>query len=123
MFLALLALSELFGDVAPGSALDALRPASFTPALGELFVRQRVLQAGPSIPLEQLSTGGARRLFPGRGGLERYIRLDDAEVPSLLRLRARRAVSLGRRLVREVPGPRSLREDVRLSRWIVSLGD
>ena len=40
--------------VAPPEAVDAVRPAAFTPDRGAAFVRQRVLTEGRSLPLEAL---------------------------------------------------------------------
>jgi hypothetical protein len=122
LFLALDAADVLFGGVAPPEVLDAVRPASYTPELGELFLRERVLAARPSIPLEQLSRGVLRRVFPGRKALERYIHLGEP-TPSLPRLYARRFRALARRAVREAPLPARLARDVRLTRWMVSLRD
>jgi hypothetical protein len=122
LFLALESCRELFGDVAPPAIVDGLRPASFTPELGAAFVRQRVLSHGPSLPLEQLQQSGGRRVFPGRGALEVYVRVDEP-TPSLTRLRLRRWAALGRRLVAELPGPRAFASDARLSRWITTLED
>jgi hypothetical protein len=120
LFLALLAADLLVGDVAPADIVGRLRPASFSEALGEQFVRQRVLAAGAALPLEQLS-GGLRRVFPGRGALERYVRIDESGTPSVIRLRARRAAALARRLRHDVPAPRRLAADLRLSRWLLTL--
>jgi hypothetical protein len=120
LFLALLAADALAGEVAPPAVLDELRPPSFAPELGEGFVRQRVLAAQASLPLEQLS-GGLRRLFPGRAALERYVRIDEGVPPSVVRLRVRRYRALARRLRHELPAPRRLVADVRLSRWLLTL--
>jgi peptidoglycan/xylan/chitin deacetylase (PgdA/CDA1 family) len=122
LYLALASARWLFGDLAPPAVVDDLEPGSFTPALGEAFVRQRVLSARHSIELEQLAVHGTRRVFPGRGALERYVRRDEP-MPSLTRLRARRYVALTRRLVTEMPRPGALGRDARLSRWILTLQD
>lgn len=122
LFLALEACRQLFGDLAPPALVEALHPASYTPELGAAFVRQRVLSSGPSLPLEQLQKSGGRRVFPGRGALEVYVRVDEP-TPSLTRLRLRRWSALGRRVVAELPGPRAFARDARLSRWISTLQD
>lgn len=121
LFLALHATDALAGAVAPAEVVDELRPAGFTEELGEQFVRQRVLVAEPALPLEQLRHGGLRRIFPGRGALERYVRPEDGATPSVARLHARRVRALTRRLVHEAPAPHRLAEDVRLTRWLVGL--
>jgi hypothetical protein len=97
-----------------------LRPVGFSEDLGDQFLVQRVLSRGPALPLEQLS-GGVRRVFGGRTALERYVGVDEATPPSAWRLRARRAAAIGRRLRHETPSPRRFAEDVRLTRWLVSL--
>jgi hypothetical protein len=122
LFLALDSADVLFGRVAPPEVLDAVRPPSYTPELGELFLRERVLATRPSLPLEQLSRGVFRRVFPGRRALERYIHLGEP-TPSLPRLYGRRFTALSKRLVREAPLPGRLARDVRLSRWMVTLRD
>jgi hypothetical protein len=122
LYLALATARWLFGDLAPADLVDDLQPESFTPALGEAFVRQRVLSDRPSIELEQLALHGTRRLFPGRGALERYVGRDEP-MPSLARLHARRYAALTRRLVTELPRPLALGRDARLSRWILTLQD
>lgn len=120
LFLALDTAARLAGDVAPADVTRALAPRSYTPARGERFVRQRVLRSGPALPLEQL-TQGRERLVARDETLERYVRPGDAAVPSRIRLRARRWRALSVRIAREAPGPRALVEDIRLSRWMVSL--
>lgn len=119
VFLAVLAADLLVGGVAPPATLDALRPASYTPALGAAFVRDRVLRAAPALPLEQLA-GGRRRLF-GAHTLEVYVRPDEVEPPSRMRLRARRLASIAGRAARLAARPRALVDDVRLSRWTLRL--
>ena len=119
LFLALNAAAMLGEDLAPPDLVASLAPDTYTAARGEQFLRQRVLQPGPALPLEQLS-GGRRRLFPGTGALEHYVRPSDATVPSKARLRARRAAWLSRRLVHELR-PASLVRDIRLSRWMLTL--
>ncbi|HEX6389481.1 MAG TPA: hypothetical protein VFZ89_08540, partial [Solirubrobacteraceae bacterium] len=86
---------------------------------GVRFVRQRVLRGGPALPLEQLAAGH-RRLLAKTESLERYLDPDE-KIPSLTRLRARRWRALSRRLAREAPTPAELLEDIRLSRWMLSL--
>jgi hypothetical protein len=120
LFLALNSAAQLFGDVAPPAVTQSLAPQSYTPALGMRFVRQRVLRARPALPLEQLSEGPVR--LTGRlEALERYVDPDEDVVPSLTRLRARRWRALAMRLVRETPKPQELVDDIRLSRWMLSL--
>ncbi len=120
LFLALNTAALLVAGVAPPDVLAELAPRSYTPKRGELFVRQRVLPIGRSLPLDHVA-GGPRRILVGRNGLEAYLSPDDVEVPSLARLHARRTRALARRLVREAAHPRDLARDIRLSRWIVSL--
>jgi hypothetical protein len=104
----------------PDELVASLRPASFTPELGIAFVRRRVLAEGPMLPIDQVQVGGLRRLFPGRGALERYVRYDEP-TPSITRLRARRWAALTRRLATQLPRPLELARDVRLSRWMTTL--
>ncbi len=120
LFLALYSVEVLFGGVVPAELVTALRPASFTPELGTAFLRRRVLAEGPMLPIDQVQVGGLRRLFPGRGALERYVRFDEA-TPSVTRLRARRWVALARRVATQLPRPLELARDVRLSRWMTTL--
>jgi hypothetical protein len=120
LFLALYSAQVLFGDVVPDELVASLRPGSFTPELGTAFVRRRVLAEGPMLPIDQVQVGGLRRLFPGRGALERYVRFDEP-TPSVARLRARRWVALARRLATQLPRPLELARDVRLSRWMTTL--
>jgi hypothetical protein len=120
LFLALTAAAHLIGDVAPSELTAGLAPGSYTEARGEMFVRERVLRLGPSLPLEQLSSG-RRRLLTSRSTLETYIRPGEEHVPSRTRLRLRRYAALASRLRHELPNPRALIADVRLSRWMLSL--
>jgi hypothetical protein len=120
LFLALYSAQVLFGEVVPDELVASLRPASFTPELGIAFVRRRVLAEGPMLPIDQVQVGGLRRLFPGRGALERYVRYDEP-TPSITRLRARRWAALTRRLATQLPRPLELARDVRLSRWMTTL--
>jgi hypothetical protein len=119
LFVALASAQLLFGDLAPPDVVASLQPASYTAERGELMVRRRVLTAGPSLPLESLSRG-LRRMFPPVLALEGYVRPDEP-TPSTLRLRGRRWRSLARRLVTQMPHPRDLVREARLSRWMVSL--
>jgi hypothetical protein len=119
LFLALISATHLVGDVAPPEVTGALAPGSYTPARGMRFVRQRVLRGRPALPLEQLSIG-RRRLFSRSETLERYLDPDE-EIPSLARLRARRWRALARRLIHEAPTPPELLQDIRLSRWMLTL--
>jgi hypothetical protein len=120
LFLALFATSYFVADVIPSDVLEELQPSSFTDARGEEFIRLRVLRSRPAAPLERL-TEVRRLLFPNLAGLVPYIHEDEEVAPSRLRLYLRRAVGLGRRLMHSVASPRSLLEDLRLSRWIRSL--
>jgi hypothetical protein len=119
-FLALTTAAALFGDLAPPELVAPLAPDSYTPERGAAFIRQRVLAEGPSIPLEQIQEMGARRLFPGRSSMERYVRPGEP-TPSLTRLRLRRLRAISRRFVTELPRPAALVRDARLSRWIMTL--
>jgi hypothetical protein len=121
LFLALHAAQTLFGDVAPQRALDGLQPPSFRADLGAQFIRQRVLDSRPSLPLEQLSRTPRALLFPTRSMLDAYVQPGEEATPSLMRLRARRAGVLLRRAVRAAPWRRPLIADVRLSRWLLTL--
>jgi hypothetical protein len=121
LFLALHAVTTLLGDVAPAEIVDQLRPPSFRADLGDLFIRQRVLPARRSVPLEQLSAGPKQLLFPTRAMLDAYVRPDEMQAPSLMRLRARRAAILLRRVRAAAPWRRDLVGDIRLSRWILTL--
>jgi hypothetical protein len=121
LFLALYSATTLFGDIVPQPVVAALQPASFRPDLGEFFVRQRVLRARTSLPLEQLSAGPRALLFPTRATLDAYVRRDERGSPSLMRLRARRARVLTRRFLRGKPWSAELQADIRLTKWILSL--
>jgi hypothetical protein len=120
LFLALAAAVLLIGDVAPPEITAALTPASYTDARGETFVRQRVLRLGPALPLEQL-TSGRRRILTSDAALEQYIRPGEPVAPTRSRLRLRRYAALASRLRHELPNPRALIADVRLSRWMLTL--
>jgi hypothetical protein len=122
LFLALVTCEELVPGLVPTDAVDAVRPATSTPDLGAAFVRERVVNDGPSLPLEQLQRSVVRRIFPGRAALEVYVRIDEPR-PSLTRLRGRRWLALVRRVMAELPGPRAFLRDARLSRWISTLQD
>lgn len=119
LFVALASAQLLFGDLVPAGVVAALEPPRYSVERGELMVRRRVLTSGPSLPLESLSHG-LRRMFPPVLALEGYVRPDEA-TPSTLRLRGRRWRALARRLVTQMPHPRELVRDARLSRWMVSL--
>lgn len=120
LFLALLAASRLLGDVAPPKITTALQPASFAPALGDLFLTHLVLRDRP--PLPQVPRAHAwRRLYPARDDLGFFVRSDEAAAPSLKRLHLRRARSVVRNLVRAAPWPRELLAHIRVRRWIGSL--
>jgi hypothetical protein len=121
LFLALHAATTLLGNIAPTDIVTGLRPASFRPDLGDHFIRQRVLPAQPSLPIERLSAHPRQLLFPTRAMLDAYVRPEETLAPSLMRLRARRAASLLRRLRAAAPRRRDLLADIRLSRWILSL--
>jgi hypothetical protein len=71
------------------------------------------------LPLEQLSVGRAR-LIARSGTLEHYVRPGEP-LPSIVRLRARRWRALAGRLAHELPGPAALIDDIRLSRWTLTL--
>jgi hypothetical protein len=49
------------------------------------------------------------------------VRIDEGVPPSVVRLRVRRYRALARRLRHELPAPRRLVADVRLSRWLLTL--
>ena len=119
LFLALMSASHLGCELAPAEVTASLVPGSFTESRGARFVRHRVLRARPALPLEQFSLGRAR-LIARSQGLERYVQPGEP-VPSFVRLRARRWRALTGRLVRELPGPAALIDDIRLSRWTLSL--
>lgn len=120
LFLTLTSAALLFGDLAAPAVTASLAPPSYTTALGERVVRERVLRGTPALPLEQLSAGRTRILARTQT-LEHYVRPDEAVVPSRARLRARRWAALAGRLAREAPGPREFVRDLRLSRWMLSL--
>ena len=120
LFLALMALQQLFGDIAPASLVVQLRPTSFRTDLAERFVSERILRTRPAIALEYFAQG-KRRLFPGARGLEWYVRLDDVGRPSRARLRARQAGARLRKLFSAAPTPLQLVDDLRLSRWVLGL--
>jgi hypothetical protein len=120
-FLALYAATSLLGEIAPAASLAAIRPSSFRAELGEEFIRQRVLPARTSVPLEQLAAGPRPLLFPTRHVLDTYVRPDESHAPSLARLRARRFGVLIARALRSTPRPAELAADLRLSRWMTTL--
>jgi hypothetical protein len=120
-FLALYAATSLLGEIAPAAFLAAVRPSSFRAELGEQFIRQRVLPARTSVPLEQLAAGPRPLLFPTRHVLDTYVRPDESHAPSLARLRARRFGVLIARALRSTPRPAELAADLRLSRWMTTL--
>jgi hypothetical protein len=120
LFLALVAGQVLLGELAPPDAVASVQPRSYRSAFGEQFVRQCVLRSRPGVPLDRL--GFARgSAFPGRLGLDRYIGPDEANRPSVARLRARRALASGRVLAASAASPRGLLSDLRLGWWVRSL--
>jgi hypothetical protein len=120
LFLALHSAELLGAPVAPSEVLSLLAPPTYTRALGERFVRQRVLDARTTIRLEQLA--GGRPWFRGvPADLAIFLRAGEDEGVSRARLQARRLASVARRLVQQRPSPRTVIRDIRLSRWIMSL--
>lgn len=120
VFLALFAGAELLGRVAPPELVTALRPSDFTPALGRLYINQRVLRARQWLPFEFL----APRKHPFRrlvlGG--RPIRRADLPGvgPSRVWFYTRRMVKASRLLGGAALHVRETARDLSLNSWLRS---
>ena len=123
VFLAFVATNELVAPVVPAEVLDALRPASYSAAMGRVFVQRRLLgsttRQQPGDLVRPASASFARRrrpfrrLFPDRAYLVQHHGQwagPDASYGRLLAVRAGRAL----------PGLRPWRRyrDARLNRWM-----
>jgi hypothetical protein len=120
VFLALFACAEVLGRVGPPDLLTTLRPSDFTPALGRLYINQRVLRARQWLPLEFLTPRKhpLRRLVSGG----RPIRRADLPRagPTPVRFYARRARTALGLLGRASLHPRETVQDLSLNLWLRS---
>jgi Uncharacterised nucleotidyltransferase len=123
VFLALMATNQLLGPVVPADALEALRPASYSPSVGRVFLKRRLLAEAPwplpgyfaGVPGEGFSPQWRplRRLLPARAYLEAGYGTQAGPPSSygrLLWVRARSGVTKLR--------PWRLYRDARLNRWM-----
>lgn len=119
LFLALLASKELLGVPVPPAVLADLRPGSYDPGLGREFIGRRVLEPAPP--------GGPamrprRRLLPTGEAFVRSLGRSGLALPAYRRLYLRPMASLAARGVSWIGRPAGLREEMRLTAWIRSLG-
>lgn len=94
VFAALYVVSHLGLAAVPIALLEALRPRSWTDALGNRLVNERVLR-GPDRPLAAAVPSSARLIFlPGRAHMRARYNLPDASLPRLYLTRARLALRM-----------------------------
>ena len=128
VYLSLMATNELLGPVVPAEVLTALRPASYSPAIGRAFVKRRLLTDAPwhlpgyfgGVPGEAFSRRWRplRRVLPDRAYLEAAHGREAGPGSSygrLLWVRCRRALTKLR--------PWHLYRDAQLNRWMRSVAD